>query len=206
MIGKLLHFITVNVRGIRNKQKRDKIFKWLSYQKFDIVLMQETFVTKDFENILKSEQKRSLFFNNGTNHSKGVMIVVKNKLPVEIKECVSQPGGRVIGIRILYMYQSYFVVNVYAPTKSSEKEKFFKDLFSWLKKHKHKDDVLVMGGDWNCVQNTCMDTQGLSYAYKLNHWMKNICRTFNLVDIWRKCHPTLNNLLGGKIRLVIILD
>ena len=204
---KLLHFISINVRGIRNKQKRDKIFKWLSFQKFDIVLMQETFVTKDLENVLKLERNCSLFFNNGTNHSKGVIIGVKHNSQTLIKECIRQPGGRVIGLRITQNDKCYLVVNVYAPTKSCEKINFFKHLYLWLKKHKHVDDMLLIGGDWNSVQNPRMDTHGLVYAYKPISWLSRICKTFNLVDIWRKCHPTVKqftwrqNSLGYYSRL-----
>ena len=153
--------------------------------------MQETFVTKDIEPVLQVERKGSLFFNNGTSHSKGVLIVVKEGLPIEIKECIRQPGGRVIGLRVSHNENFYFIVNVYAPTKQLEKVKFFKDLYSWLKKHKHTDDSLLLGGDWNSVQNPHIDTQGLSYAYKPSDWLNKIRKTFNLVDIWRKCHPAL---------------
>ena len=75
----------------------------------------------NFEKVLNLEKQCSLFFNNGTNHSKGVLIGIRNNLPIVIKECVKQSGGRVLGLRILYNEKSYFVVNVYAPTKSSEK-------------------------------------------------------------------------------------
>ena len=207
MHSRMLHFISVNVRGLRNKEKREKIFKWLNYQKFDIVLMQETFVTQDLENILKSERKCLLFFNNGTNHSKGVMIGVKNNLPLNIKECITQPGGRVIGVRFSFDKKCYFLVNVYAPTKSSEKRTFFKRFLSWLEKHKHTDDYLLLGGDWNSVQNPHIDTQGLSHAHKSDNFFQKIRIKFNLIDIWRKCHPTLRqftwrqNFLGYFSRL-----
>ena len=54
------------------------------------------------------------------------MIVVREGSPIDIKECIRQPGGRVIGLRVSHNDNFYFIVNVYAPTKQSEKVKFLK--------------------------------------------------------------------------------
>ena len=62
------------------------------------------------------------------------MIVVREGSPIEIKECIIQPGGRVIGLRVSHSDNFYFIVNVYAPTKQLEKVNIFKDLYLWLKK------------------------------------------------------------------------
>ena len=56
-----IHFISLNVRGIREILKRSKIFMWLKRQACDIAFLQETFLSKDIENIVSKEWKS--FFN-----------------------------------------------------------------------------------------------------------------------------------------------
>ena len=57
------------------------------------------------------------------------------------------------------------ILNVYAPTKRNEKEAFHKQLPRWLQNVKRVNDSLVLGGDWNCVQNASIDIRGMAYVY-----------------------------------------
>ena len=49
-----LKIVTLNVRGIRDKKKRFILINWLKSKKYDIVCLQETFVT---EEILSAVEK-----------------------------------------------------------------------------------------------------------------------------------------------------
>ena len=80
-------------------------------------------------------------------------------------------------------------MNVYAPTKRNEKEAFYKQLSRWLKKVKRVNDSLVLGGDWNCVQNASIDTRGMAYAYREVKKFKKLQKRFHLIDAWRKIFP-----------------
>ena len=80
-------------------------------------------------------------------------------------------------------------MNVYAPTKRNEKEIFYRKLCKWIQNVKHINDSLVLGGDWNCVQNASIDTRGMSYTYKQVEWFRKMQKRFNLIDIWRKLFP-----------------
>ena len=50
----------------------------------DIISLQETYSTVDVENIWKSQLKGDLFFAHGSDHSKGVLILIKDKLDFEL--------------------------------------------------------------------------------------------------------------------------
>ena len=65
-------------------------------------------------------------------------------------------------------------LNVYAPTKRNEKEIFYRKLCKWIQNVKHINDSLVLGGDWNCVQNASIDTRGMSYTYKQVEWFRKM--------------------------------
>ena len=55
-----------------------------------------------------------------------------------------------------------------------------------MKKIRIQNEVLIAGGDWNCVQNKKVDTSGFSYAYLPNRILLNFRKNNNLVDVWRK--------------------
>ena len=185
-----ISFLSLNVRGIRNKFKRSKLFTWINHQKSDIVILQETFLTSDIEAVIKIECCHyHCYFNHGTNHSKGVAILIRKKKSIEPLESLMQFEGRVIAVRIICGEFSYFVVNVYGPTKFNEKERFYKKLCKWLKNVKHINDTLVLGGDWNYVQDYKLDTRGISCVYKPVKSFKALKKHFDLIDVWRKRFP-----------------
>ena len=166
-------------------------------------MLQETFLTSELEILFRSECGDLSFFNHGTNHSKGVVIIIKIKNDIEILDSFMKFEGRAIVVRFKYKQKIYFIVNVYAPTVKSEKELFYKTMFNWIKGKKHKDDLLILGGDWNCVQDPKLDTRGWSQVYKPIKWLENIQNKFNLIDVWRKMYPLGKQFTWRKLSLGI---
>ena len=72
--------LSLNVRGIRTFEKRKAIFNWLSKSGADICFLQETYSTRDVENIWKKQWRGNLFFSHGTCHSKGTKYKVLNRI------------------------------------------------------------------------------------------------------------------------------
>ena len=72
--------LSLNVRGIRSPSKRKAIFLWLEKQKQDIIFLQETYSTPEVESTWKTQWKGKKFFAHCTNHSCGVMILVREDL------------------------------------------------------------------------------------------------------------------------------
>ena len=165
MINSNIHLISLNVRGLRHKLKRDKIFLWLKHQKCDIALLQETFLKRDNENSINREWSGHCFFDHGTNHSKGVAILIRSGLPIDIINVHLKGDGRAIIVEFSCNLKTYFCVNVYSPAKCIEKETFYKSLDQWIKLHRPDSSIMIAGGDWNCVQNRTLDTYGISHAY-----------------------------------------
>ena len=117
----IFHFISLNVRGMRDKMKRSKIFAWIRAQKTDIVFLQETYWTEDLQNQVTKEWNGRIFFCNGTNHARGVSILIRKNLPVDVVNVHSKGDGRAIALRLDYQTCSYLIVNIYAPTKLRDK-------------------------------------------------------------------------------------
>ena len=64
-------------------------------QKADIIFLQETFWTKEIESVVKSEWKGSCYFDHGSNHSKGVAILINSHVSVDIISVTAKGDGRV---------------------------------------------------------------------------------------------------------------
>ena len=130
------HFVSLNVRGIRERLKRKKIFLWLNRQKCDIAFLQETFLTKDIEQTVSHEWKGFCVFDHGTNHSKGVAILMRKDLPININDTYFKCDGRSIALRLSVNDIVYLCLNVYAPAKNTGKYLFYASLLKWVKKDK----------------------------------------------------------------------
>ena len=78
-------YLSLNVRGIRGNQKRNSLFEWLNSQQADIILLQETFFTKEMEHRVQNEWKGKCFHSYGTNHSKEVSILIEQNLDIAVK-------------------------------------------------------------------------------------------------------------------------
>ena len=107
--------MSLNVRGIRSSTKRKALFCWLNERKYDIVFLQETYSTKDVENIWKTQWQGKLYFSHGSNHSCGVMILVKNDVDFKLNSIISDDQGRYIIIDAEIQGSSFLFVNIYAP-------------------------------------------------------------------------------------------
>ena len=59
------HLLSLNVRGLRNKEKRNQMFRWFRHQKTRVIFLQETYWSRDIENIVRSEWRGPCFFLMG---------------------------------------------------------------------------------------------------------------------------------------------
>ena len=92
---------SLNVQGIRSSTKRKALFTWLNERKYDIIFLQETYSTVDVEYIWKTQWKGKLYFSHGSNHSRGVMVLVRGDLDFELISINSDDDGRSIVIKKL---------------------------------------------------------------------------------------------------------
>ena len=90
------NFVSLNVKGIREKSKRQKIFEWCRDKRTDIIFLQETYSTRDIEDNWKQQWSGSVYFSHGTCHSKGVIILIDSKLDAQILKVITDEDGRFI--------------------------------------------------------------------------------------------------------------
>ena len=66
---------------------------------------------------------------------------------------------------------------------------------------KEDNDILIAGGDWNCVQSQEMDTRGISSANVPKFYFKKFKKDHNLVDIWRHLYPDKRQFTWRQVSL-----
>ena len=154
-----VHIISVNIRGLKNKEKRQIVYNWIKNQKADICFLQETYLDEEVQNLVKREWGMDIISSFGTNHSKGVTIVYSKNLQVKIENQSVADDGRRILVNLVIQDTPCTLVNLYAPTNNKERDLFFRKTFFWMKRNvKH---YVVIGGDFNCVQDKEKDTQNI---------------------------------------------
>ena len=156
------------------------MFLWLFNQKTDIALLQETFWTKDIESVIKTEWKGLCYFDHGSNHSKGVAILINSQVLIDVISVTAKGDGRALALKFCAGHCQYCIINVYSPTRASDKDKFYKGFILWVKKLDISKCQLIFGGDWNCVQNPRLDTQGVCFPYKPKKWFLTLIKKIQL--------------------------
>ena len=100
MDNEAVEIISMNVKGLQTKIKRQKIFHWIEQHNCQIICVQESHSSKNTENMWKSEFDGDIIFSHGRTNALGVMIMFKNKLSKEIHEQTIDPNGRYVIIDV----------------------------------------------------------------------------------------------------------
>ena len=117
---------SLNVRGLQNKNKRNRIFQYFKIKKYDIVLLEETYSTLEDENKWKKELAGPAFFSSPSNHKYGVAILcTNNENKLKASYTNSCKAGRHISLDIETELISYRITNIYAPNILKKGNFFF---------------------------------------------------------------------------------
>lgn len=94
-----IKFVSFNVRGLRDSNKRKKVFSKMKKLNSDIIMLQETHSVEDDEVLWQREWGGKILFAHGTNVSRGVAILYKPQLQTEEITKIINEEGRFINSR-----------------------------------------------------------------------------------------------------------
>ena len=77
---KLVNLSSYNCRGLRNKEKRIYIFKWLEEKYSGVILLQETHSSLSDEQKWINEWGGAMFFSHGEYNARGVAVLISKNL------------------------------------------------------------------------------------------------------------------------------
>ena len=133
-----------------------------------------------------------MFFSHGTNHSKGVMILINPSLECKIEKCITDKNGRLIILKLSFDEQSIVLVKIYAPNDVQQQLKFFSTLNQLLQEF--AEEKILIAGDFNCALSPKDKIGGKSVTRKASviKQIETLCASHNLRDIWRNINPELS--------------
>ena len=183
-------FVSMNVRGMRDKRKRQKLFKWIAIHKYDIICIQESHSSPDIEVLWKTEFGGDIVFAHGQTNACGVMILFKSDLVKQIHDVMLNNNGRFIVMDITVREKRLTLTNLYGP--NSDDKDFFATIYGKIENYSN-DNRLIMG-DFNHILNPILDKQGGRPDHanvKAREVTLNYLEEFEMVDIFRKLNPNV---------------
>ena len=180
-----LTVITLNVRGLRKRSKRLSVFTYLQDKKADIVFLQETFCTKDNIKKFNADWEGLAFHSvSSSKHSKGVCILLRKELNINIINTIKDSDGRGIIMNADIDNNMHSLVSVYCPNDDSKRAKHISLLSEWITEHAKNADNLIIGGDFNCNSDDNI-TKPLSAKC-----LQKVLTYLNACDTWKLKNPT----------------
>lgn len=111
-----IKIVSLNANGLNNPTKQRAIFYHLRRAKADIYLLQETHATDNSAALWSQEWGEQITSNNGTQSSKGVMILYDRNLTFKIACKWQDDDGRLLCVGLDIGGTMYSIANIYAPT------------------------------------------------------------------------------------------
>ena len=112
-----LKILSLNARGIRNPNKRRSsnvlLFKTA---KSSIFCLRERYSQPDDEKIWSAEWGGKILFCHGTARSKGVCILLNQNSSFNFDVVQSDHQDRILISKLKIFEETFFIVNIYAPT------------------------------------------------------------------------------------------
>ena len=93
---------------------------WLDKQNADIALLQETYSSKEVENVWRPQWKGPLLFSHGTEHARGVLIFVGENVDFQLKNLHTDSNGRFIFLGAIIQDAPFFLGNIYSPNNLTD--------------------------------------------------------------------------------------
>ena len=185
-----LKVLSFNARGLRNSKKRKTIFYLLKNKKYDIICLQETYLSKNDSSTIEKEWGHSFHMSDGTNNSKGILTLFNNKSLGNCSLTLIDSSDRCLVSCIKFENSAFILVNVYAPCVQAEKIIFLDDISRVIANFCENTIYnTVVFGDFNMVLNNDLD---IIEGQKHNTHIVNKFNAFKsdllLVDVWRELH------------------
>ena len=146
-----------------------------------------------------------MFFSHGSNHSRGVLVLIKDNLDFKIHSTKVDSQGHCIFLEAYIQDSPYFLSNIYAPNKCSEQFLFFKDVSDILKGARmEQDHPFIVGGDFDIILDHVLDGQGGNSKRKdSGKIIEGMSAELDLVDIWRIRNPTVTRFTWRQKKPII---
>lgn len=176
-----LCFVSVNVRGISNKQKFERLLH-LTHDS-NVLCIQETYWNDEIVNDLRRIWDGDIYFNNDRLRRRGVAILIKRGISEQVKIEYKDENGRILAVSFEIDGKVKVICNVHAPNEEKEKYIFFKQLSVLMESW---EEVLLMG-DFNTVLERIDVDDFMIYRHDRGRdELYEMMEKYELLDVWRE--------------------
>ena len=157
-----------------------------------ICLLQEMYSTLKVENEWKKQWQGKTAFSHGTNHSRGVLIIIKDQVDFRLQSLKVDLQGQHVLLEALIQDSPFALLNIYAPNKCAEQRDFFSKISEELKSSLIlADSSFVIGGDFNMIFDYDLEgSGGIKKTKESVKILEDIVLEQGLIDIWCVRNPT----------------
>ena len=126
-----------------------------------------------------------MIYSHGSNHSRGVLILINEQLQFKLKNTVIDDNGRYILLEMTIQDSPFLLLNLYAPKKLNEQAAFFKEILSIIQTTSFDTECkIIIGGDFNVHLDAALDNSGgNSETESTVKKIQDIMLQYNLIDI-----------------------
>ena len=110
-----LKIITYNVQGLRDKDKRNKIFTFCRKGNYDIIFLQEVHCSEDVAEDWESEWGGTIIYTYGETNRKGCCIMIAPTVKFETIKNYIDKNGRYIISKCMINDRELTLINSYGP-------------------------------------------------------------------------------------------
>ena len=163
------------------------MFSYFKKQKYDFICLQEAYILdKDFDQ-WKTEWGGEMFYVPGTNHSKGLILLIRKGLDVS-NITVTKENERILLINFTFKDKDFVLLNIYGPNADNEKRNFLRQIQECINKCPNNSYVITVG-DANLVLDNSKDViAGNPHDSELVRSFNQLLTETDLFDIWRIMH------------------
>ena len=208
-----LKCLSLNVNGIRDYHKRKDVFDYLRGKNAHIIMLQETHLKTQEENIVRAMWGYDCILNGESTNSNGVGIFFNTNFQYKIHKVTRDLEGKYIVLDIDIHGKRYTIINLYGPS-DRDCPLFFHDILDKLEDM--NNESIIIGGDWNVIPDMGLDT----HIYRGGNRprarakIKEMTEIMKLTDIWRELHPNdkkftwrrFNSAQQGRLDYFIISE
>ena len=148
MANTVFTLLSLNSRGLREKNKRESLFYWLKQKQIKVTFLQETYWTEDLIQNIENEWEGPLYLNPGSTHSKGTAILINKNIStsLQVVNIHKSDDGRILLINTCIDDKEFCFINIYAPNNQSERKLFFLKIQKWISKYSINNENIILGG------------------------------------------------------------
>ena len=107
-------------------QKRRDLFQYIRSKKYNIACLQDVHIDRKMYSYVKSEWGYNIVLSakEGTNASRGVMILINNNFACDTGQILTDPDGNFIIMELTILTKKITLVSIYGPNE--DKPNFYK--------------------------------------------------------------------------------